>query len=271
MNSPLPSKTDDDSKNSENKNNILHIGSDEDYSYVNLIKRPNEMKISNKGTMKQLGTNIGGIINYINLLVTGNSPASKQGGQPLGDAYFINTKSSCVDDKGNIKPRHFYINNVPPETSLMGRGLIGGITHDISELDPSDMLNSFTDTDKPTCSLRTFKVIDTSGKIYKETRYVADSEVTNYKDVNKYACRPDIQKKNGNKCCVFHEKEKSLLGYESDDEINCPAPLDTAPTDIKSGFRNRRSNPHTYYNRKKLDKHFKMFILFVILMMLIFI
>ena len=248
---------------------LLPIGSDAGYSYIDLIKRPDEMKISNKGTMKQLGKNIAGIINYLNLLVTGDSVASKQGGQPLGDAYFINTNSQCVDKEGNTKPRHFYINNIPGKTSIMGRGLVGGIVHDIAELDPTDLLSSMTDTEKPPCSLRTFKVVDKNGKMYKETRYVVDSEVKDYKDLtsrSKYRCRADIQKKNGNNCCIFDENEKSLYP-DADDAIICQEPIDNT----QSGFRNRRNNPYTYHKRKKLDKHFKMLILFVILMIIIFI
>ena len=64
---------------------------------------------------------------------------------------------------------------------------------------------------------------------------------------------------------LIYQNEKSLYP-DQDDKIICPEPHDIT----QSGFRNR-SNPYTYYNRKKLDKHFKMFILFVILMMVIFI
>jgi hypothetical protein len=254
---------------SNNENNQLPIGPNAGYSYVDLIKTPSELKISNKGNLKQLGKNIAGIINYVKILTSAESRASKQQGNgPLGDAYFINTNSHCVDKNGNTKPRHFYINNVPPKTSLLGRGLVGGIVDDIDELNPMNMLNTFSDTKPPSCSLRTFKVIDKAGKMYKETRYVVDSEVTNYKDItdNSFKCRSDIQKKNGTKCCIFDENEKSLYP-DSDDKIHCPVPQNILEN---AGFKNI-NNPYTYYNRKKLDKHFKMLILFIILMIFIFI
>ena len=254
-----------------NEKTQLPIGPNAGYSYVDLIKTPSELKISNKGSLKQIGKNIAGIINYVKILTSAKSSASKQQGNgPLGDAYFINTNSPCVDNKGNTKPRHFYINNVPSKTSLLGRGLVGGIVDDISELNPMNMLNTFSDTKTPSCSLRTFKVIDKAGKMYKETRYVVDSEVTNYKDItdNSFSCRTDIQKKKGSvHCCIFDENEKSLYP-DSDDDIHCPVPQNILEN--ADGFKNR-NNPYNYYKRKKLDKHFKMLILFVILMILIFI
>ena len=54
-----------------------------DYNYPSQIKTPDDLGIGTKGTMKQLRYNVAGMIDYINILVTGKSPASKANGGPL--------------------------------------------------------------------------------------------------------------------------------------------------------------------------------------------
>ena len=74
------------------------------------------------------------------------------------------------------------------------------------------------------------------------------------------------RKKAQERSSIFDENEKSLYP-DSDDKIHCPVPQNILEN---AGFKNI-NNPYTYYNRKKLDKHFKMLILFIILMIFIFI
>ena len=243
-----------------------------DYNYATQIKTPDDLGMGTQGTMKQLRYNIGGMIDYINILVTGKSPASKAGGGPLGDAFFIDTHSKCLEN-GVPKPRHFYINNVPDgripflsgKTSVKldsFKGLIPGIIEDVSALNPEDMIKSFGKTEPPTCSLKTFKVIDSGGKIYKESRYVDDEEVTKggFKETkdSRIKCNPNTQSNKGNVCCITNEEEKKIYD-ENDELLKCT-----------EGF-SQKKNPYTFFERKKLDKHLKMFILFIILMLLIFI
>ena len=243
-----------------------------DYNYPTQIKTPDDLGMGTKGTMKQLRYNVAGMIDYINILVTGKSPASKANGGPLGDAFFINTNSKCLAN-GVPKPRHLYINNIPDGNIpfLSGKssvkldsfkGLIPGILEDTASLNPEDMIKSFGKTDLPSCSLKTLKVIDSDGKIYKESRYIADEEVVKggFKETkdSRIKCNPNTQSNKGNICCITNEEEKKIYD-ENDELLKCT-----------EGFTQKK-NPYTHFKRKKLDKHFKMFILFVLLMLLVLI
>ena len=57
------------------------------YPYYQNIKSPSQIGMSDKGTMSALGKDIDGLIQYVELLVQGNSSASKTG-QPLGNKFF---------------------------------------------------------------------------------------------------------------------------------------------------------------------------------------
>jgi hypothetical protein len=82
------------------------------YPYQNNIKSPSEIGMSDKGTIKQMGKNIDGLIDYVELLVTGKSKASATGG-PLGNKFFLKTGGKCVDvATDNEVDRYIYINNV---------------------------------------------------------------------------------------------------------------------------------------------------------------
>ena len=50
----------------------------DDYSYVKSIKNTDEMGISSRGSLKQIGKNVGGLISYIELLVEGKGRAKKE-------------------------------------------------------------------------------------------------------------------------------------------------------------------------------------------------
>lgn len=249
------------------------------YNYPSQIKTPSELGMGDEGTMGQLTRNVAGVINYINILVTGKSKASKEDKGPLGDAYFINTNSKCLNN-GKPVPRHFYINNIPDgripffsgKTNLKMksfRGLIPGIIEDVSELNPEEMVKSFGKSDLPNCSLRTFKVVDSDGNVFKESRYVSDDEVKKtgtkeLKDKN-IKCNPNTQSNKGKSCCIVDEEEKRL--YSPDDEIlKCGT--------LKESFINKtfedQHNPYTHFKNKKLNKFLKMFIIFTLLIGIIF-
>ena len=59
-----------------------------DYKYYDEIKTPREMGMSSDGNMGALANDVAGIINYVQLLVTGRGPASKNDGKPLGSRFF---------------------------------------------------------------------------------------------------------------------------------------------------------------------------------------
>lgn len=57
------------------------------YPYYKNIKMPGQIGMTDQGTLSALGKDINGLIQYVELLVTGNSQASSTGG-PLGNKFF---------------------------------------------------------------------------------------------------------------------------------------------------------------------------------------
>jgi hypothetical protein len=67
-----------------------------DYPYYDQIKTPTDLGITADGGFGELAGDIAGLIEYIEVLVSGPSKASKTG-QPLGNKFFIETPSTCLD------------------------------------------------------------------------------------------------------------------------------------------------------------------------------
>ena len=65
------------------------------YPYYKNIKTPSELGMSDKGTIKQMGKDVDGLIQYVEVLVTGKSAASATGG-PLGNKFFLQTGAKCA-------------------------------------------------------------------------------------------------------------------------------------------------------------------------------
>ena len=84
-----------------------------DYKYFKFIKPPDEMGMSADGSLGTLANDIGGLIGYVELLVTGGGKASRVDG-PLGNKFFLQTGAKCNDLATNNKvTRSIYVNNVP--------------------------------------------------------------------------------------------------------------------------------------------------------------
>lgn len=160
-----------------------------EYSYVQSIKTPGDLNISGKGTLKQMTTNVSGLINYIDLLVQGKSKASKTG-QPLGNKFFIRTGSSCENVRtGGSEDRFIYINNRPngslPILKQLGvksdtlRGLIPGVLENTNALDPSAIVNSLSGGLTPKCMEVNLETIDKNNKSAKEKRFVSIQDIEN--------------------------------------------------------------------------------------------
>jgi hypothetical protein len=66
-----------------------------DYRYQDFIKTPKEQGMSGAGNFDALAKNIGGIINYSNILTKGTGPA-KIGNNPLGNKFFLKTAGKCA-------------------------------------------------------------------------------------------------------------------------------------------------------------------------------
>ena len=77
-----------------------------DYEYWKQIKSPSEMGMSTNGSISTIASDVAGLINYVELLVTGTGGASKTGG-PLGNKFFLKTPATCKDKaSGEIVDRY---------------------------------------------------------------------------------------------------------------------------------------------------------------------
>lgn len=157
----------------------------QNYQYAKFIKSPHEQKMS--GKPNDLGKNIGGIMNYVKLLIEGGGPASKNNGLPLGDRYFMHMGGKCsTPDKSQVA-RSIYINNVASgdipflkdagiNTSSL-KGLIPGMVGDISKLNPENLLAAFTQPSSPECSNIYMKTVDENNKQGTGSGFVINSDI----------------------------------------------------------------------------------------------
>lgn len=155
------------------------------YNYAKFIKTPDELNLSDEGSFDALSNNIAGIINYSDLLISGNSRASKTG-QPLGNKFFISTVGKCKDinNKNKLVDRKVYINNVP--TGYLGvisqmsgftadklKGFIPGIIQDSDALNPIKVMSALTQGSEPPCKKVSLEVVDENNRKSKESAYVS--------------------------------------------------------------------------------------------------
>ena len=183
------------------------------YPYQNNIKTPSEIGMSDTGSIKQMGKNIDGLIEYVELLVTGKSKASSTGG-PLGNKFFLKTGGKCVDTATNKEvDRYIYINNVPQGnipfiSSSAGinfsefKGLIPGAMGNLNVLNPFAILQSFLSGATPPCQELTMQVINNKNKVSSETHFVTVTDIRNIdpcsfpnkkNPVNKKKCRETFE------------------------------------------------------------------------------
>jgi hypothetical protein len=161
-----------------------------DYPYYKNIKTPQEIGMSGKGSLTALGKDIDGLIQYVELLVSGNSKASTTG-KPLGNKFFLQTGAKCVDTKTNEqKDRYIYINNVPVGnipfiSSGMGvnfsefKGMIPGMMGNLNALNPFSIMQAFMSGTTPDCQEITMQTIDVNNNMSSETHFVTLVDINN--------------------------------------------------------------------------------------------
>lgn len=157
-----------------------------DYPYYKYIKEPSAIGMSSKGSLKQMGKNIDGLIGYVDLLVVGNSKASITG-HPLGNKFFLKTGGKCMDrstdPEGVEVDRYIYINNVPlgnvPFISSGAgvnfsefRGLIPGTISNLNAFNPIGLMQSFLAGSNPDCHEITMETIDIYNNSTPESHFV---------------------------------------------------------------------------------------------------
>ena len=160
------------------------------YPYYKNIKSPAQIGMSSKGTIQQMSNNVNGLINYVELLVSGKSKASATGG-PLGNKFFLQTGAKCVDTVSkNQVDRYIYVNNVPNGdipfiSSGMGvnfsdfEGLIPGAMGNLNALNPFAILQSFMSGATPPCQEITMQTINVNNTKSSETHFVTVADITN--------------------------------------------------------------------------------------------
>jgi hypothetical protein len=163
---------------------------DNSYSYSAAIKSPPQMGMSPAGTLNAIGTNVGGIISYVQLLVTGASNASKTG-RPLGNKYFSTTPAFCKDvaSKAPVR-RSIYVNNMPdgnftlPFSSQgmeLGEGVSGllpGVIANLSRLNPLAIIDSMAQGTDQECHDITMEVIGNDNVSDIDHAYVTKFDIS---------------------------------------------------------------------------------------------
>ena len=171
------------------------------YDYWKSIKSPNEMGMSDEGTIKALSNDISGLLSYVSVLVTGDSDASVTG-QALGNKFFLKSMATCKNVEADPKqpdsetnpivvPRYIYVDNVPdgtipfipsgPDGGKLKdfRGLIPGAIGNLTAFSPSGFGRAFTMGNHPDCINITLETVDNDNNYGQETHYVAVSDIMN--------------------------------------------------------------------------------------------
>jgi hypothetical protein len=169
------------------------------YPYYKNIRSPSEIGMSDRGSISQMASNINGLIQYVQVLVTGKSRASATGG-PLGNKFFLQTGAKCAATDKCSDPkvasscqqadRYIYVNNVPQGnipfiSSGMGvnfsefKGLIPGAMGNLNVLNPYAIMGSFMAGSTPPCQEITMQTIDVNNNSSTETHYVTVSDIQN--------------------------------------------------------------------------------------------
>jgi hypothetical protein len=167
------------------------------YPYYKNIKTPTQLGMSGKGTIQQMSKDIEGLIQYVELLVSGNSKASTTG-KPLGNKFFLKTGAKCLavdtcSDPSNSSTcqqvdRYIYVNNVPEGnipfiSSGLGvnfkdlKGIIPGAMGNLNVLNPFAIMRAFLSGSTPQCQQITMQTITTDNVTSSETHYVTLADI----------------------------------------------------------------------------------------------
>jgi hypothetical protein len=203
------------------------------YPYWKNIRSPSELGMSDKGSISVMAKNVAGLVNYVEVLVTGSGKASKTG-KPLGNKFFLKTGAKCMDDKKKLQDRYIYVNNVPLGnvpfiSSGMGsnfkqmRGLLPGTMSNLNSLNPFEIIQGFSAGGTPPCQKVTLQTINTDNKTSKETHYMTTLDLQSMDPCNFMDGKNPITKKKckqafGNMNNYYSNEYYNDDEYYSDDE-----------------------------------------------------
>lgn len=158
------------------------------YDYYNKIANPSELGMSSNGDMGSLAKDVAGIIDYVEVLVSGSGPANKPG-KPLGDKFILPTAGQCKDYKSNkVVTRSMYINNVPTKSipiisNLSGmdfpdfRGIVPGVMEDMYSINPLKMFSAFMEGSEPICAEVNLNTRDSNDNTSTKAAFIPISEL----------------------------------------------------------------------------------------------
>jgi hypothetical protein len=194
------------------------------YPYYKNIKTPSEIGMTDKGSISALGKDINGLIEYVNVLVTGKSKASATGG-PLGNKFFLKTGAKCKDTITEEEvERYIYVNNIPQGnipfiSGGLGvnfsefRGLIPGTMSNLNVLNPFNILQSFLSGSTPDCQELTMQTVDTNNNSSSETHFVT---LVDIKNMDQCSFADKINPITKEKC------KETFTNFNQEEEINFP-------------------------------------------------
>ena len=146
----------------------------QDFPYKDYIKPPEELGMSSRGDVGTLTRDIGGLINYIQVLTEGRGNAIR-GDQPLGNRYFFKTGAKCKDIKTNEeKDRYLYIDNVP---SGGLKGLLPGLVQNVTRIKPEKLFDVFSTKPDNSCAAVTLETIDKNLRKSNQKRYLNKADI----------------------------------------------------------------------------------------------
>ena len=162
------------------------------YKYYAQIKTPSQLGMSSTGSFSALSKDIAGLISYTEVLVTGDSAASKTGG-PLGPQFFLKTGQQCkAKDTGKMTTRYIYMDqkpdgNIPFISGGLGvnfsnfRGLIPGTFGNLNALNPMAIFSSFTEGSNPDCQQLEMETTptDINNQQSSQREYVTINDISN--------------------------------------------------------------------------------------------
>ena len=149
---------------------------------------PRSLGMGSQGSMPQLARNISGLINYVEVLVTGQGKGSTTG-RPLGNKFFLKTAGTCKDvSSKKVVPRYVYISNIPSGnipivSSALGtnfssfKGLVPGSMSNLNALNPMGFIAAFGAGAQPPCRALSMETVDNNDNRGRATHFVADSDI----------------------------------------------------------------------------------------------
>lgn len=166
-----------------------------DFPYYKFIAKPSDMGMSSEGSLKALTNDIGGIMNYVKLLISGTGKANNlDKNTPLGNQFFLKTGGKCTDYKSGKKVnRSMYINNIPSAnipiiSNLSGmkfdefRGLAPGVMQNMYSINPVKMFGAFMQGTDPLCAEVALTQYDEKGRKSIKNGFVPINELIDLAD-----------------------------------------------------------------------------------------